>query len=572
MVFPFTHIGGIGWLFAGLMGGYQHVLVEGFVPVTTIPVLEHEPGDDRGRRHRVPHGVPRRAARRRSRPLPRGPGVRRRRRGQAARDPRRGEGGARRRRHRQRLRPHRGARSSRWRRIHDADQKLADTEGTRQPRHRDQGRHARRQPRRSRRGGRDPGQGPEHDARLRRLVARRRGVRRRGLLPHRRPRQPRRRRVHRDHRPAEGRHHPQGREHLGQGGRGPAVHQPAGRRRRGDRPARPALGGAGVRARRPGRPGEPADAEGALRLPQGRGAHGAEDPRAARDRRRAAAQPDGQGAEARAAQAVRGSAGSSAPPCRSTTSSRRSPPGSPTGVAGVPTTSAGRSTSSTTPRCAAVRPRCDAGRPFSLSIPMDAEGPQTGRVMGRENPKHTTTVTSFAFTGDAGDFQTSDDKVETGLQSATHWDALAHAGYDDLLYNGIPSSRDQRRSTARRSSGSRHFGTDGHPRDPVRRRAAEGRRLVRRAVLDHRRRPGRVRRGTPGCGSSPATWCMVRTGQLHWLREGDRHRYADISPGRRRRSRSSGCTTTTSPRSRPTRTRSSPIRGRGRTRSCSRCT
>jgi acyl-CoA synthetase (AMP-forming)/AMP-acid ligase II len=40
MVFPFTHIGGIGWLFAGLMGGYPHVLVEGFVPVTTIPVLE----------------------------------------------------------------------------------------------------------------------------------------------------------------------------------------------------------------------------------------------------------------------------------------------------------------------------------------------------------------------------------------------------------------------------------------------------------------------------------------------------------------------------------------------------
>jgi cyclohexanecarboxylate-CoA ligase len=40
MVFPFTHIGGIGWLFAGLMGGYPHVLVEGFVPATTIPVLE----------------------------------------------------------------------------------------------------------------------------------------------------------------------------------------------------------------------------------------------------------------------------------------------------------------------------------------------------------------------------------------------------------------------------------------------------------------------------------------------------------------------------------------------------
>ncbi|MGZ4691862.1 MAG: AMP-binding protein [Acidimicrobiia bacterium] len=40
MVFPFTHIGGIGWLFASLMGGYVHVLVESFVPDTTIPVLE----------------------------------------------------------------------------------------------------------------------------------------------------------------------------------------------------------------------------------------------------------------------------------------------------------------------------------------------------------------------------------------------------------------------------------------------------------------------------------------------------------------------------------------------------
>lgn len=40
MVFPFTHIGGIGWLFASLMGGYVHVLVEAFVPATTIPVLE----------------------------------------------------------------------------------------------------------------------------------------------------------------------------------------------------------------------------------------------------------------------------------------------------------------------------------------------------------------------------------------------------------------------------------------------------------------------------------------------------------------------------------------------------
>ena len=45
LVFPFTHIGGIGWL-PGLMAGL-HVIVEGFVPDTTIPVLERERRDHR---------------------------------------------------------------------------------------------------------------------------------------------------------------------------------------------------------------------------------------------------------------------------------------------------------------------------------------------------------------------------------------------------------------------------------------------------------------------------------------------------------------------------------------------
>jgi acyl-CoA synthetase (AMP-forming)/AMP-acid ligase II len=42
LVFPFTHIGGAGWLVAGLIAGTPHVIVEGFVPATTIPVLERE--------------------------------------------------------------------------------------------------------------------------------------------------------------------------------------------------------------------------------------------------------------------------------------------------------------------------------------------------------------------------------------------------------------------------------------------------------------------------------------------------------------------------------------------------
>jgi non-ribosomal peptide synthetase component E (peptide arylation enzyme) len=39
LVFPFTHIGGIGWLFAGLIAGFGHIVVSVFDPPTTIPLL-----------------------------------------------------------------------------------------------------------------------------------------------------------------------------------------------------------------------------------------------------------------------------------------------------------------------------------------------------------------------------------------------------------------------------------------------------------------------------------------------------------------------------------------------------
>jgi acyl-CoA synthetase (AMP-forming)/AMP-acid ligase II len=42
MVFPFTHIGGIGWLFTMALTGCTGVFVESFVPQTTIPVLQKE--------------------------------------------------------------------------------------------------------------------------------------------------------------------------------------------------------------------------------------------------------------------------------------------------------------------------------------------------------------------------------------------------------------------------------------------------------------------------------------------------------------------------------------------------
>ena len=41
-MFPFTHIGGIAWLFTMLITGCRAVFVEAFAPVTTIPVLQRE--------------------------------------------------------------------------------------------------------------------------------------------------------------------------------------------------------------------------------------------------------------------------------------------------------------------------------------------------------------------------------------------------------------------------------------------------------------------------------------------------------------------------------------------------
>ena len=84
---------------------------------------------------------------------------------------------------------------------------------------------------------------------------------------------------------------------------------------------------------------------------------------------------------------------------------------------------------------AAVR----TGRVFSLAIPFDADGPQWDNVNMpvRTNPELNTFAVNVSFTGDTADFTTSDDAFTMGSQAATHWDALAHVGYEGKLYNDI---------------------------------------------------------------------------------------------------------------------------------------
>src|SRR5262245_48515057 len=172
-----------------------------------------------------------------------------------------------------------------------------------------------------------------------------------------------------------------------------------------------------------------------------------------------------------------------------------------------------------------------AGRVFSLAIPFDESGPQWDNVHmpHRTNARLLTHTVSVSFTGDPRDFTTSDDSFAMGSQAATDWDALSHAGYDDTLYNDTPSSAITADGGASRL-GIEHFGpvvTRGILLDIARLHGVDyfddgypiSAQDLQRAV-DH-----------AGVRVEQGDALLVRTGQLHWLRQGDRMRLSYPSPG-----------------------------------------
>ena len=168
------------------------------------------------------------------------------------------------------------------------------------------------------------------------------------------------------------------------------------------------------------------------------------------------------------------------------------------------------------------------GRAFSLAIPFDEDGPQTGAVPGRENPRRTMLSVNAPYTGDPADFCANDDAVAMGVQAATHWDALAHVSYEGRLYNGIDASVVDERGAGR--LGIENFG-------PV----------VSRGVLGDVARvhgvgyfdDGHAVTGDDldaamaeaGVSVEPGDVLLVRTGQMHFLRAGDPVRFGNPSPG-----------------------------------------
>jgi kynurenine formamidase len=89
------------------------------------------------------------------------------------------------------------------------------------------------------------------------------------------------------------------------------------------------------------------------------------------------------------------------------------------------------------------------GRVFSLAIPVDDRGPQSGGF-GRFNPIHlmirdgnaaaTGTVVRDFYGGRDRWIRGTDDLLILPLQSGTQWDALAHIVFEDRIYNGYEAT------------------------------------------------------------------------------------------------------------------------------------
>jgi kynurenine formamidase len=83
-----------------------------------------------------------------------------------------------------------------------------------------------------------------------------------------------------------------------------------------------------------------------------------------------------------------------------------------------------------------------SGRAFALGLPLsEAEGIQLGFVEGRVNPTRTMVQVNQPVNADQPDWVCfSEDVLSLATQCATHWDALAHASYGGVVYNGYPAS------------------------------------------------------------------------------------------------------------------------------------
>ncbi|TMK17621.1 MAG: cyclase family protein [Actinobacteria bacterium] len=169
------------------------------------------------------------------------------------------------------------------------------------------------------------------------------------------------------------------------------------------------------------------------------------------------------------------------------------------------------------------------GKRFSLAIPLSEDGPQLGNIPGRTNPERRMITLHMGMTKDPEQIRFSDDAVSMPLQSATHWDALAHVSYGGRMYNGVPVDSVS-------ESGASRLGIAN-----VRTLVSRGVLLdVARAVGVERLEGGRAigpddldaAESLTGVRVEPGDVILIRTGHIRFLKEGAKESYTKGgSPG-----------------------------------------
>ena len=83
-----------------------------------------------------------------------------------------------------------------------------------------------------------------------------------------------------------------------------------------------------------------------------------------------------------------------------------------------------------------------SGKAFALGLPLsEAEGIQLGFIEGRVNPTRSMVQVNRPVNAEEPDWVCfSEDVLTLATQCATHWDALGHASYGGVIYNGYPAA------------------------------------------------------------------------------------------------------------------------------------
>lgn len=177
-----------------------------------------------------------------------------------------------------------------------------------------------------------------------------------------------------------------------------------------------------------------------------------------------------------------------------------------------------------------------SGRVFSLAVPFDEHGPQTGGL-GRFNPIHVMlrdgndalagTVVRDFYGGRDRHLRGTDDMIIMPLQCGTQWDALSHIVHDGKIYNGYDASLVSSKGALKNDI--------AQARDRV---------VGRGVLLDLPRFKGVpwLEPGTPigaedleGCAAAqgvavePGDFVMIRTGQMAQVH--DRNGWGDYAGG-----------------------------------------